>query len=51
LKPRSTGNARALARLPGDADPLGREDHPSYYGAAVVALTRTMLESRALGRC
>jgi endo-1,4-beta-D-glucanase Y len=27
------------------------EDRPSYYGAAIVSLTRTMLETGALGRC
>ena len=27
------------------------DEHPSYYGAAWVALARTMLESSALGRC
>ena len=27
------------------------EAHPGYYGSALVALTRAMLESDALGRC
>jgi hypothetical protein len=27
------------------------DDRPSYYGAALVALTRTMLERDALGGC
>jgi endo-1,4-beta-D-glucanase Y len=46
----AAGDERASRELLDRAAALD-EEHPSYYGAAVVALTRTMLETGALGRC
>jgi endoglucanase len=46
----AAGDERAAAELLDRAAALD-EDRPSYYGSAVVELTRTMLETDALGRC
>ena len=39
--------ARSLLDRAAEVD----QEHPGYYGSALVALTRAMLESDALGRC
>jgi endoglucanase len=58
--PAALAGAAAAAQAAGDGaafkDLLGRaaaldEEHPSYYGAAWVALTQAMLVDRSLGRC
>jgi endoglucanase len=58
--PAALAGAAAAAKAAGDEgafkDLLGRAaaldaEHPSYYGAAWVALTRAMLVDRSLGRC
>jgi endoglucanase len=46
----AAGDERAAAELLDRAAGLDAE-RPSYYGAAVVELTRAMLETDALGRC
>ena len=46
----AAGDERAAAELLDRAAALDAEQ-PSYYGSAVVELTRTMLESDALGGC
>jgi endoglucanase len=46
----ATAGGRERADLLNRAEQLD-EDHPSYYGAALVALGRTMLETRLLGGC
>jgi endoglucanase len=46
----AAGDERAARELLDRAAALD-EEHPSYYGSAVVALARATLEQRALGRC
>lgn len=46
----AAGDRAAARRLLDRAAALD-ESRPSYYGSAVVSLTRTMLETDALGRC
>ena len=46
----AAGDREAAAQLLDRATELD-ERHPSYYGAAWVALTRTMLDTDELGRC
>ncbi len=46
----AAGDRRASSELLARADELDA-DHPSYYGAAWVALGREMLEHRTLGGC
>ena len=46
----AAGDDRAWRELLDRAEALD-QDHPTYYGAAVVALTRATLETGALGRC
>jgi endoglucanase len=46
----AAGDSRAAAALLDRAEAADR-DHGTYYGAAWVALARTMLHTNALGRC